>query len=62
MAGQARRTGHYILVFDDEADIQSALKEALEWHGYFVVTASNGQEALDTFLKIKLLRDSCGTA
>jgi CheY-like chemotaxis protein len=52
MTSQARRTGHYILVVEDEVEIQLALKEALEWEGYRVITASNGNEALDTISRV----------
>jgi CheY-like chemotaxis protein len=36
-----------ILLVEDEPEIRSSLKEALEWEGYQVVSASNGREALD---------------
>jgi CheY-like chemotaxis protein len=36
-----------ILVVDDDADVRIALTELLELEGYEVVTATNGQEALD---------------
>jgi CheY-like chemotaxis protein len=36
-----------ILIVDDDADIQSVLREALEIEGYTVEWASNGKEALD---------------
>jgi len=36
-----------ILVADDDADVQEILKVALEGAGYDVVTASNGEEALE---------------
>jgi CheY-like chemotaxis protein len=48
----AEGTCKQILVVEDEADIRLALKEALEWKGYRVVTASNGIEALDTLSRI----------
>jgi CheY-like chemotaxis protein len=54
MAAETRRTGNYILVVEDEVDIQLALKEALEWQGYHVITASNGNEALDTLSRVLL--------
>ena len=54
MAPQAERTCQHILVIEDEADIRLALKEALEWQGYRVVTASNGREALDLLSRILL--------
>ena len=54
MAVQSDRICDHILVVDDEADIRLALKEALEWQGYRVVTASNGREALDLLSRILL--------
>jgi two-component system, sensor histidine kinase and response regulator len=36
-----------VLVVDDDQDIRESLREVLEDAGYAVVTASNGQEALD---------------
>jgi CheY-like chemotaxis protein len=39
-------------VVEDEVEIQLALKEALEWEGYHVITASNGNEALDTISRV----------
>jgi CheY-like chemotaxis protein len=54
MVAEACRTGDYILVVDDEADIQSALKVALEWKGYRVITASDGKEALDILSQVLL--------
>ena len=36
-----------ILVVDDEVDILSILKDLLEFRGFFVVTASNSEEALE---------------
>jgi two-component system response regulator MprA len=52
MAAQACGTSNYILVVEDEVEIQLALKEALEWEGYPVITASNGSEALDTLSRV----------
>ena len=36
-----------VLVVDDDRDIRDVLTDALEAEGYAVVTASDGQEALD---------------
>jgi CheY-like chemotaxis protein len=36
-----------ILVVEDEPEIRTSLKEALEWEGYDVVAAANGREALE---------------
>lgn len=36
-----------VLVVDDDADIRVVVRETLEAEGFRVVTASNGQEALD---------------
>jgi DNA-binding response OmpR family regulator len=40
-----------ILIVDDDQNILRLYKEELEEDGYVVVTASNGQEALDQFDK-----------
>ena len=42
--GDVNRT---ILVVDDEQEIRETLTEALEYEGYTVAAAANGQEALD---------------
>ena len=36
-----------ILVVDDDADVRESLSEFLELHGYEVVAAADGMEALD---------------
>lgn len=36
-----------ILIIDDEKDIRDILKLILEEEGYYVITVSHGQEALD---------------
>jgi len=41
-------TGSQILIVDDDADIRSALGQALELEGYEVALAANGREAWDT--------------
>lgn len=41
--------GERVLVVDDEPYILEATQETLEDHGYHVVTAQNGREALDVF-------------
>ncbi len=38
---------HTILLVDDEEDLREMMREALEREGYLVVTAGDGQEALD---------------
>jgi DNA-binding response OmpR family regulator len=40
-----------ILIVDDDQNILRLYKEELEDEGYFVVTASNGQEAIEKFEK-----------
>jgi len=40
-----------ILIVDDDQNILRLYKEELEEEGYTVVTASNGQEAMDRFEK-----------
>jgi CheY-like chemotaxis protein len=46
-----RGRGELILVVDDEAPIRAATSIMLERHGYRVLTASEGVEALATFLQ-----------
>ena len=36
-----------VMVVDDDADIRDAVRELLEQEGYAVITAADGQEALD---------------
>jgi CheY-like chemotaxis protein len=43
-----------ILVVDDELEFLKMIRMRLEANGYEVVTATNGQEALDKFKKYKL--------
>jgi CheY-like chemotaxis protein len=44
-----------IMVVDDDAEVREAVSELLENHGYAVIPASNGREALDE-LKIRSLK------
>jgi CheY-like chemotaxis protein len=46
-----RGNGELILVVDDERAIRDVVRETLEMHGYRVLTASNGNEAVTLFLK-----------
>jgi CheY-like chemotaxis protein len=46
-----------IMVVDDDAEVREAVSDLLESHGYAVIPASNGREALDE-LKIHNLRPS----
>ena len=45
--GQSDMEKKTIMVVDDDADVRDAVTELLERHGYAVMPASNGQEALD---------------
>ncbi|HTU92861.1 MAG TPA: response regulator [Gemmataceae bacterium] len=47
-------TGRSILLVEDDEIVRRAIQMVLEWEGYQVVCASNGQEALDA-----LRRGSC---
>ena len=38
---------HTVLVVEDEEDLREMMRDALELNGYAVVTAQDGQEALD---------------
>jgi CheY-like chemotaxis protein len=44
-----RGSGEMVLVADDEVIVRQATKNMLERHGYLVVLADNGREALDLF-------------
>jgi CheY-like chemotaxis protein len=41
-----------ILLIEDESDIRTILKDALEWEGYRVYTASNGKEGMEALLEM----------
>ncbi|HVW22160.1 MAG TPA: response regulator [Opitutaceae bacterium] len=47
----ARGTGELILVVDDESGIREMARHILESHGYRVVTAANGEEAVNCYLE-----------
>jgi two-component system, OmpR family, response regulator CpxR len=47
-----RITSRNVLLIEDDVDIRTILKEALEWEGYRVYTASNGQEGIDILPEI----------
>jgi CheY-like chemotaxis protein len=42
-----RNTCRNILLIEDDVDIRSILRDALEWEGYGVYTASNGKEGME---------------
>jgi CheY-like chemotaxis protein len=42
-----------VLVVDDEFDIREAVRDVLEGEGYRVITAVNGQEALDLLATLR---------
>jgi DNA-binding NtrC family response regulator len=44
-----RGSGEMVLVADDEVIVRQATKNMLERHGYLVVLADNGREAVDLF-------------
>ncbi|MGH7284112.1 MAG: response regulator [Polyangiaceae bacterium] len=46
---------HTILVVEDEAELREMLRDALELNGYAVVTAPEGQAALDAIPRIEEL-------
>ncbi|MFA5262307.1 MAG: PAS domain S-box protein [Opitutaceae bacterium] len=48
-----RGRGELVLVVDDEAPLRNTLKAALERHGYSVVLAPDGVEALITYSRLK---------
>src|SRR6516165_3917335 len=41
-------TGKNILLVEDDEIVRRAIQMVLEWEGYYVECARNGQEALDT--------------
>ena len=47
LRARPRNNSKNILLIEDEVDIRTILKEALEWEGYRVYTASNGKEGLE---------------
>jgi len=51
-SGTGRNSSRNILLIEDESDIRAILKDALEWEGYRVYTASNGKEGLEVLLEI----------
>ncbi len=48
-SSEAARTRHHptIMIIEDDADISEAIVATLEDNGYSVLTATNGQDALD---------------
>src|SRR5262245_40170839 len=52
LAAGRRNTSRDILLIEDDVDIRTILKDALEWEGYRVYTASNGQEGIDILPEI----------
>ena len=49
MEGERKKQKGVVLVVDDEETIRSIAKAALESHGYRILTASNGRDALELF-------------
>ncbi|MFB2897757.1 PAS domain S-box protein [Aerosakkonemataceae cyanobacterium BLCC-F50] len=49
----AKGSGELILVVDDEFAIRNITKTLLETHGYKVISASDGQQAIATYKQIK---------
>ncbi len=43
---------HTVLLVEDEVELRELMQEALELSGYLVVTAADGQEALDVLPRI----------
>jgi two-component system chemotaxis response regulator CheY len=46
---------HTVLIVEDEEDLRDMMREALELKGYRVVTAQEGQDALDKIAGIEQL-------
>lgn len=47
-------TGKYLLIIEDNKDIQNVLKTALEIEGYLIFTANNGKEGLEQLSKMPI--------
>ena len=47
LVGRGRNTSRNILLIEDDVDIRAIIKDALEWEGYHVYTASNGKEGME---------------
>jgi len=47
LTARPRNTSKNILLIEDEVDIRTILKDALELEGYRVYTASNGKEGME---------------
>ena len=47
LLARGRNTSRNILLIEDDVDIRTVLKDALEWEGYQVYTASNGKEGME---------------
>ncbi len=52
VAARCRNIPSNILLIEDEVDIRTTLKDALEWEGYRVYTASNGKEGMEILLEM----------
>ena len=50
---KAAATGKTVLVLDDEPDVRKLVSAILISHGYTVLTADNGENAIKTFKKRK---------
>lgn len=46
-----RGSGELVLIVDDEQAVREAMQQVLKMHGYTVVAASNGREALSLYLE-----------
>ena len=53
MAELHPHVGEQILVVDDDTDIRETLAQILEFEGFRVVCACNGQDAMDQLVNIK---------
>ena len=47
LLARGRNTSRNILLIEDDVDIRDIIKDALEWEGYHVYTASNGKEGME---------------
>jgi CheY-like chemotaxis protein len=44
---------HTVLIVEDEDELRESMRDALEFNGYAVVAAQEGQEALDELVRIE---------
>ena len=56
---QMNRMTHTVLVVEDEEELREMMRDALEFNGYKVIAASDGQAALDAIAGLGRLERLC---